>query len=308
MRRMRILFFLFLSVLCEAGISSHYKKIEDKRGGFGVDEIDFIYLINLDQRTERWTHCLDVLLPYGIFPQRVSGIYGWTLPVSVLNDMSLKFERGMSVGAESVMFFPPEYEGKPKFLYLTSADYGKGVFSGWTVKGTIGCSLTHLSILKDAYDSGYNTIWVLEDDIDILDDPHKLPALIQELDSLVGPGGWDVLYTDYDRLIIDPDKTVAAQFPMYWRPDMPFLDVEFLAEYEHINENFTKIGARMRAHSIIYRRSGLKKILDFYEEHNNFLPYDTELCLVPDIQTYVLRKDIVSVHEVTSDTRCRHFE
>ncbi len=306
--------FVWISVLtlfffqCEGGIGNHYQKIKDKRGGFGVDEIDYIYLINLDQRTERWENCVNQLLPYGIFPQRVSGIYGWTIPVHVLNDISLKFELGMATGNEPVMYFPPEGNGSPQFIYLTSLDIGKSVFSGWTVKGTIGCSLTHLSILKDAYESGYNTIWILEDDIVILEDPHQLSGLITELDALLGDNQWDVLYTDYDRLVIDPSKNVITQFSMYWRPDMPFLDVEFLAEYQHLNEKFTKIGARMRAHSMIYRRCGIKKILDFYEEHNNFLPYDTELCLVPNIQTYVLRKDIVSVHETNSDTRYKHFQ
>lgn len=299
--------FLFGWCICFGGIEDHYRPIAFKGASRGPKGIDFVYMINLDQRPERWQNATAQLSPYGIVPHRYPGIYGWTIPPEVLNDMALHFEYGMWTGKEYVMFFSPTGDGTPQFIWLDASSYGKGVFSGWTVKGTIGCSLSHLSVLKDAYDSGYETIWILEDDIQVVKNPHLLTDRMEELDAIVGKDGWDVLYTDCDALVVDLTQDIASQIPMMWRPDMPFRDVRFLAEHFDVSDHLKKIGSRMRAHSIIYRRCGIKKILDFYREHNNFLPYDQELALIPDIQTYVVKDDIVSVHEVTTDTRYKNF-
>lgn len=306
--KMLTLLFLVFFIQCHSGIENHYRKLENKLGSSGMENIDYIYLINLDQRPERWVNCLNQLLPYGIFPERFPGIYGWTLSPAVLNDMSLKFQHGMWTGRESVMHFPLDGDGTPQWVNLSGAFYGKGCFSGWTVKGTIGCTLSHLSILKDAYDSGYETIWVMEDDIAVYEDPHQLSDLILELDALVGRNNWDVLYTDFNLLATDPNKDLLSQIPgLYWRPDMPYLDVRFLTQHQDVGEKFMKIGSRMRNHSMIYRRCGIEKILSFYHAHNNFLPYDNEIAMIPGIRLYITKKPIVSFNEVTSDTRDRYF-
>src|SRR5207237_6605093 len=81
------------------------------------------------------------------------------------------------------------------------AEGGKTYFVHCMALGAIGCSLSHISVLQDAYDSGYETIWVMEDDVEVLDDPHRLSDLVSELDTLVGPDRWDVLFTDVDYRI-----------------------------------------------------------------------------------------------------------
>jgi acetolactate synthase-1/2/3 large subunit len=51
----------------------------------------------------------------------------------------------------------------------------KGLASmGYGLGGAIGIALSHLSILQDAYDSGYETVWVMEDDVDIMQKVNKL--------------------------------------------------------------------------------------------------------------------------------------
>lgn len=304
---MIFLLFLFFCFNLNANVESHYRKVPRTAQCQAPRGIDFVYLINLDKRPERWINCMVQLGPKGIIPQRFPGIYGWALTPAELQDIGLKFDHGMWTGRESVMYFPPDKGGEPTWIYLDGSCYGKGVFSGWTVKGTIGCTLSHLSVLKDAYDSGYNTVWVMEDDIVLKDDPHKLSDAIDALDALVGKDNWDVLYTDLEYLIVDKAKPLEGEIPHMWRPDMPFRDISFLAEHQDIGDQFMKIGSRMRAHSIIYRRSGLKKIVEFYHYHDNFLPYDQELALIPDIKLFVVKKDIVSYHEANSDTRRRYF-
>jgi GR25 family glycosyltransferase involved in LPS biosynthesis len=305
-----IVLFLLFALCGYAQMSECYRPLPNKLGSSGMSNIDYIYLINLDKRPERWNRCLEQLIPYGIFPERFPAIYGWSLTPEILNKMSVRFVPGMWSGRESVMHFPPEGDGSPQWVWISEAFYGKCCFSGWTVKGTIGCSLSHFSVLKDAYDSGYETIWVMEDDIWIPSDPHELSDLIEELDQLVGHDEWDVLYTDLNYLVVDPTKDIDAEIPVfYWRPDMPNRDVRFLAEHQNVGEHFMKIGSRMRQHSVIYRRCGIEKILKFYEERGNFLPYDTEIALIPEIRLYTLKKNIVTIppNEVLSDTRGRYF-
>lgn len=301
------LFFLLLSFHLSSSIEDHYKKVEKTTKCQAPKGIDFVYLINLDKRPERWINCMVQLGPRGIIPQRFPGIYGWTLSPEDLHDIGLKFEPDMWTGREPVMYFPLDKGGDPIWINLDHFCYGRAVYSGWTVKGAIGCILSHLSILKDAYDSGYNTVWVMEDDIVLKDDPHKLSDAIDALDALVGKNSWDVLYTDCDYLKLDETKTLAEQVPLLWRPDMPFRDFSFMAEHEDLNEQFMQIGSRIRAHSIIYRRSGLRKILEYFHTHDYFLPFDWEIALVPDIKLFTVKKDIVSFNEVTSDTRMRNF-
>ncbi len=303
MNKLYILLLLILWNL-SAGIEDHYRKLEFKLGSVGPDNIDYVYMINLDQRPERWEKCLKKLSHFGIVPERFSGIYGWTLSLAALNEMSLKFEYGMWTGNEAVMHFPPGGDGSPQMIFLAGASYGTAVFSGWTVKGTIGCSLSHFSVLYDALISGYQTIWVMEDDIDILKDPNVLSSLVEELYSL--DPKWDLLYTDYDCVMMDKTKSIEAQIPWMWRPDMPFFNLAQLFGKEPLG-SFFRIGSRMRAHSIIYSRSGIEKILAFYQEHGNFLPYDNEVAMIPEIRMYVVRDSVVSVQEEYSDTRYRRF-
>lgn len=263
-------------------------------------------MINLDQRKDRWEKMERELLPYGIVPERFPGIYGWLLPPSVLNDIGLKFKEGMwsGKGQRHVLHFPEELNGAPQYVILGPHFFGKTCFFG-SAKGPIGCTLSHLSVLNDAYQSGYETIWVLEDDICVRKNPHVLSDLIDELDGLASD--WDMLYTSNDRLIINPNDPIDIQIPFLWRPDMPFFDLETFAEYEEVGDQFLKIHSRHCTNSILYRRSGIKKILDFYRAHQIFLPIDVELSFVPDLQMYILKETVVNyLPTVTPDTDVGH--
>jgi GR25 family glycosyltransferase involved in LPS biosynthesis len=174
--------------------------------------------------------------------------------------------------------------------------------------GAIGCYLSHLCVLQDAYDSGYKTIWVLEDDIVVEKDPHLLSSYIEKLDVLVGEYGWDILYTDMD---FDADTYLqsAREFPhFFWRPDIDTSsNYQRFIERNPVGEDFLSIGSRSRAHSMIIRRSGMKKILDYAKEYHMFLPYDHDVAIVPGIKLFNLRNNIVTVSETVSDTNSGEF-
>lgn len=274
------------------GIVAWLKKAIGKSNFHKMRNIDFIYMINLDQRPEKYAQASAELHEYGIYPYRFSAVNGWELSLQAINDVGLKYAAGMEPLLATS--YPIEMNGKPVHEYMSQID--RAYFVHGMAKGTIGCSLSHISILKDAWDSNYETIWVMEDDITVLRDPHALSDLIDRLDELVGKDNWDVLFTDQDYRLTETEYLIASGAAE--RPDM---DCSIAARYasrftakEQISPDFRKISARFATHSMIIRRSGIKKLLEWSFAHQIFLPYDLENYLLPDINRYSLTYDVVS--------------
>ncbi len=302
-----VLLFSCLILHSHAQLKEHFRKVEGKKEGIQVRNIDFIYMINLDNRPEKFERCCGQLEPYGIRPHRFSAVYGWTLPDSVLNDVGIRISKGMQfcpTKENRVIRFP---HSKHK---LDKSYYGKKIVSQWMSKGAIGCFLSHLSILQDAYDAGYETIWVMEDDIKAERDPHTISDYIDKLDQLVGKGEWDLLYTEagcFEGGTPEQNGNIAYHYPWFWRPDMPSQDTSYITRCTDVGEEFIKLGNKGRTHSMIIRRSGMKKILDFEKSHGMFLPIDIELSFVPDIRLYGLKTTIIHFNSSISDTENKHF-
>lgn len=292
--RFLLLFFIIIAFSSlQAAFVDHLKKAEGKSDDYKMDEIDFIYVINLDRRTEKFQQTLEELTPYGIYPYRFSAVDGWTLSVEAIQEVGLAYQPGM------VPLFATTYPIEGGGM-LMSHEYmrecGKTYFGHCMPKGAIGCALSHISILKDAWDSGYKTIWVMEDDIEVLKDPHMISSLIQELDRLVGESGWDVLFTDRDyRTGIDSYlPALGAQK----RPDLDCsLETRYCAKYttnRQIHPHFKEVSARFGTHSMIIRRSGIEKLLDFSLSHHIYLPYDLENYLPLTLKRYSFTFDVVT--------------
>ena len=74
-----ILCFLLIACALDAALEDHFKKIIDKTSGHQIRNIDFIYMINLDERPEKFQTCIERLAPYEIDPYRFSAVNGWRL-------------------------------------------------------------------------------------------------------------------------------------------------------------------------------------------------------------------------------------
>ncbi len=285
-----LVFFLFGSL--SADLESHLKAAPDKgpSGAHSMRGIDFIYMINLDPRPEKWKMSINQLIPYEIEPYRFSAVNGWELSLEAINDVGLKLTPFMEGGFMGTSYhldghFEPSHE--------RLENYGQTYFCHCMARGTIGIALSHISVLKDAYDSGYETIWVMEDDIDVLRDPRIIPDLIDELDQVVGKENWDILFTDVD--IRDQNGYHKSTIWAARRPDYPqSLPKNDFTENRIINGNFRKIGARYGATSMIVRRSGMKKLLQFFDAHSIFLPYDLDFIYPQNIKLYTVLLDVVS--------------
>ncbi len=302
MKFLLLAYVLSSASLIYTDLSDHLKNVGPKEHKKQIQEIDYIYLINLDQRPEKWEACKKQLASYEITPHRFSAIYGWDLSIEARNEVGLKFESGMQ-SDKWIVTFPKKLRGVPDLDFLREELYGTSVFCHWMKPGAIGCYLSHLSVLQDAYNSGYETIWILEDDISVEKDPHVLSQYIKKLDKLVGKDGWDILYTDMD---FDEETYLQAVKEMphfFWRPDLDSSsNSERLINRKIISEDFLAIGSRSRTHSMVVRRLGMKKILDHAKKHHIFLPYDHELAVVSELKLFNVRDNIVTAIDTMSDT------
>lgn len=286
---MLFIFFFFLTmktIMLSADIEQHLKKIHNKSDSHNIRNIDFIYMINLDQRPEKWKSSLDQLKNYGIHPYRFSAVNGWELSLEEINDVGLQFSPEMEGGFMATSY-PVDGNFNPSHELIQH--YGQTYFCHCTSRGMIGIALSHISILQDAYDSGYETIWVMEDDIVVKKDPRLLSDLIDKLDQLVGKGNWDILFTDRD-IRGGYGNYVYASYAAK-RPD--FVSPNDLSMKLEISSDFRKIGARYGAHSMILRKSGIRKLLQFFKAHQIFLPYDLDYILPPGIKLFTVLDDVV---------------
>lgn len=306
---MKQIFFL-LPLLLFGNLSPFLKKAEGKSEGHSIRNIDFIYMLNLDERPEKWNASINQLALYGISPYRFSAVNGWKLPFETIDQVGVKLAPKMKKGFWGTVYRlkgengaeDPSQEGYCRSMRPFDGSFvwhqekigqiGQTYFSHCLSRGAIGIVLSHLSILQDAYDSGYETIWVMEDDIAVLQDPRTLSDSIEQLDALIGKEGWDILFTDPDS---KNNEGIAVPCYSYaQRPNFTPANPYHFLEREEISSHFRKIGARYGAYSMIIRRSGMKKIIDFLNEYHVFLPYDMEYTLPPKIKLYTLLQEVVS--------------
>lgn len=272
----------------EAGIEKYFKKIENKSSIHSMQNIDFVYLINLDKRPDRYERTINVLKPYGIYPCRFSAVNGWELSAQALGELGVIYEPGMPHGPICSVY--RHEDGKEFISFEIMKEAGIAYYSHSLSRGAIGCLLSHLSILQDAYDSGYNTVWIMEDDIKIKSNPNEISSLVSTLDTLAPD--WDILFTDNE--VKGGNGQPVPCMMIRPRPLVQLKPLEYYLQRTPVTSDIVKIGMRFGSVSMVVRRSGMKKILDFFKTKKVYFPYDIDYFLVPDIHLYALKRDIVT--------------
>lgn len=284
-------FFSLLLAFCsllQADLQDHFKPAKNKTENSCIDGIDFIYVINLDQRPEKFAKCLKQLEPYGIKPYRFSAVNGWELSLEQVQDLGVVYNTSMKTGNWGTSYL---LDGNKEPLHGIVEIPGRTYFCHCMSLGAMGIFLSHLSILQDAYDSGYQTIWVMEDDIQVLQNPFIISDLIKQLDQISGSKGWDILFTDQDTKN-NQGKYVPCKGHA-WRPDFTPKNPARFAKKIPLGP-FIKTHARYGAYSMIIRRPAMEKILKFFKRHKIFLPYDMDIFLLSNLHTYTVKTDVVS--------------
>ncbi len=267
-----------------------FRKIEKDAVPHSFEEIDYIYMINLDERPEKFQLAKTELELYGIHPYRFSAVNGWKLPHRQINQIGVEF---LDVDAaepfRGTVF--KEIEGKEfSSNELIKAD-GQTYFTIGMSRGSIGILLSHLSVLQDAYESGYKTIWVMEDDVQVVGDPLEIPRWICCLDR--SGIDWDILFTDLDTKDTNGNRVACRATAA--RPNFPIPPLSFYLEKFHpLSHDLCSIGMRYGAYSMILRRSGIEKILNYFKMYNFYLPYDMDYWLIPDLKMVSPIRDVVT--------------
>lgn len=286
-------------------ITKHLRKIDKvDPHRFRLGRIDFIYVINLDERPEKMAHTRRELQPYGIDAFRFSAVNGWKLSQETIDDVGVTLTQDMTKGMMG-NYFLPEDNGKHREERIGTV--GRVYYAHGMSRGAIGINLSHLSILQDAYDSGYQRIWVMEDDIEVKRHPALLSDMTEHLDALVGNEGWDILFTDQDTKGQDGKYVACASYAL--KPSFTPADPMRAAFRQVVSEEFTQVGSRYGAYSMIVNRVGMKKILDYFKKTKIFLPYDMEFTMPPGINLFAVRQDVVSTQaQALSDNGAPFYE
>ncbi len=255
------LFFLFhlaavYSDLVDPGsniipVAKYLKPIEISQFESGLSGVDCIYVINLDQRKERWKRTRKLLKTHKLQANRVSAINGYYISQQTRKQL-------------------------------------KGPYPAQIRAGEIGCLLSHISVIKDAYERGFDCIWVLEDDVEFVEDIQQLSPLLIQL-SQIDPE-WDVLYTDVDsQKNGQPILSLSTNF----RPDREYQPLDYYLKKTLVSNDIMNIRQRFGMYSVLISRRGIKKILTYFLNNYLWSAIDIDIHYIPGIREYAMTRDIV---------------
>lgn len=245
---------------------TYLKTLELTNTTSGIDLIDAIYVINLDRRPDRMVRMNQILKCWGLFANRLSACDGKI-------ELSDQLVKELTGPYDDCMIYQGAYGS-----YLSA----------------VGFLLSHLSVIHDAYTRKFDIIWVLEDDIEIVDDPRTIPALLTEL-SCIDPK-WDIFYTDPDPHMYPSGRYYkASDMPSRpRRPGQPAIPAFSHIRKETKTDNIDRVYWHTGCHSLVISRRGIEKILNYFSHVYLYDHIDRELHLIPGIRLYCSRSDIVT--------------
>jgi GR25 family glycosyltransferase involved in LPS biosynthesis len=290
----------FLSYCLERnGCNHRYRSLfirDIEPGSYQIDGIDRLTLINLNRRPEKLKASLAELAPYGLVPDRLAAVDGKMLAPGVVSQMGVRYDPRM------LCFMATRYRD-----HSAGKHAGKEVHEiihpsaqTWLVhcasRMQIGCYLSHLSAIWEAYWSGSHRLWVLEDDIRVVRDPRSITEAIADLEALVGSDGWDMLFTDLDHKNREGHVVACSGYAM--RPDLLVQNDVF--NRKPVGTQFVRYGSRYGTHSYVLSRAGMEKILAFADVFGMYAPIDLDMCVIPGIRLFGM------VHSVIETTSAVH--
>ena len=98
MKIIALLLMVFACLGLDAGIEKYFRSAENKTGVHAMEGVDFIYVINLDQRPEKYQRTMNALKPFEIYPYRFSAVNGWKLSFEALDELGIIYQPGMPEG------------------------------------------------------------------------------------------------------------------------------------------------------------------------------------------------------------------
>src|SRR3989338_3942168 len=239
----------------ETPVLKHLRSIEPTERSSGMQGVDCIYVINLEERPEKWERVQKEFSSRGMHPQRVSAINGWRLSEEILKEIA-------------------------------------GPYPVRLKKGEYGCLLSHLSVMRDAFKRGFDVIWLCEDDLEFSQEYCKISQLLKKLDRL--DPEWDLFFTDrhprctYQYTIQEMPSKVYLP-----RPDQKLEPPDFYQQVESVADDILKIRQRFGMYSVLISKRGIQKIYDYFSHVHLFSPFDVDVHYIPGIREYAAAKPLV---------------
>lgn len=219
-----------------------------------------IYVINLDWKKERWERIKAISTENKIYVNRFSAIDGWQLS---------RAERKELTGPYPIRINPGEF----------------------------GCLLSHLSILKHASEKEYNTILVLEDDIEIPKELDEISFLLDKLHAI--DPDWDIFYLDTDPTHPDGVFTNTCMYYLDPRPGQKLQDNNYYRKKVNVDDCFTRIRRRYCTYSMLISKKGIEKILNYFSHLYVWSALDIDIHYIPGIHQYNSTKEIITTDRST---------
>jgi GR25 family glycosyltransferase involved in LPS biosynthesis len=240
----------------ETKLYDYLIKTEITEPNSGLPAVDAVYVINLERRKEKWVQAKQMCEEHGIHPNRLNAVDGRLIPPEAFKALFGYYKQNISAAQ-------------------------------------VGCMLSHLSTIKDAYDRGFETIWILEDDAEI---QGNLQLLFEDLSALkkMVPN-WDVFYTNPGLNNIKP--TFYGHFlqdRIDPRPDQRMNKLSTYLDRSPLNKHMFKTGLRWGAYSMFISRHGMELILNYFSHVYFWSPYDLDIHYIPTIQEFSSTESIVS--------------
>jgi len=197
-----------------------------------ISGIDFIYVITA-KKCHRFNDFKRSFAKYGVNPYRFTSFS----PSSISSDTMFRTcvhgsRRYKRIKSNKLSI----HRGKPvlnkRKMSSSKAGY---IHRNMSIKA-LSRALSHLSIIRDAYVSGYETIWIMDSATKLRKDPSILSSYISRANKEIPD--WTSIYTDYSER--DASDYVEPIMKFYWRPDVEFLDPEeYLSrQYEDVEDAY----------------------------------------------------------------------
>ncbi len=229
-----------------------------------LKNIDQIYVINLDARVEKWKRTSAELEKYGLKAIRVPGING--------NRMDRELRK-----------------------QITQEILSWNCLSD----GQLGCFLSHLAVLKDAFNKKHQCIWVLEDDILALKDLRELDGVLDKLTEF--DPEWDLLFTNINNRINNRMENPMLTFEMIMGPKFNYSLVTDPSFTAHENEDFRRIQYRLGTYSMIISDRGVRKLVEYFQIAKANFPIDMQIHCLFNRRYYVSKQEYVFYDKSESD-------
>ena len=236
----------------ETPIVKYLVPIELTEFSSGLAPIDCIYVINLDERPGKWDRMQKLLNEKSLKANRVSGINGWKISDEVRAELAGTYDRRMK-------------------------------------NGHLGCFLSHVSALKNAYEMNFDLIWMMEDDVNFKEEFSQIIPLLKQLTEI--DPNWDVFYTDTD--LISPLGNYNRPVHASLRPDQPPISLSELNTRAVITNDIMKLGQRFGLYSYFVSKKGIQKIVNYFTHVYLWSHIDIDIHLIPTIREYSASRDII---------------